>query len=282
MELVLEKDPQRFLEKVEPLLLKREAENNLPLGILHHLVRQKEDAPPLLIYGKDEGEIVSMTMRTPPHLWILPSIALLTREQVEAMVLFMSNNHLDVPGVLGEETAIQWFVEAWENLHTSRAVLHMKQVVHQLKTLKEIKAGKGQMIVAKAEHQSLLKTWFEQYAVETGEEHVKNRTGELVAEGIQSGTIHLWVLGDGTPVSMASRARETKHGATINAVYTPDLYKRNGYATQAVWHLTQKLLTQGYQFCALYTDLDNPVSNSIYQKIGYEEIGRSVVYHMRK
>nr|WP_256521948.1 GNAT family N-acetyltransferase [Halobacillus sp. A5] len=78
---------------------------------------------------------------------------------------------------------------------------------------------------------------------------------------------------------MVSRARSTPNGATVNGVYTPDCFKRNGYATEAVHLLTRKLLQEGSQFCALYTDLTNSASNSIYKKIGYEKSGESLVYH---
>ena len=39
-----------------------------------------------------------------------------------------------------------------------------------------------------------------------------------------------------------------------------------------------KLLGSGYQFCMLYADLANPVSNYIYKKIGFREICDSVEY----
>nr|WP_246484738.1 GNAT family N-acetyltransferase [Virgibacillus salarius] len=77
---------------------------------------------------------------------------------------------------------------------------------------------------------------------------------------------------------MANKSRETKHGATINAVYTPDKYKKKGYATSVVSQLSQKLLNDGYQFCSLYTDLSNPTANNIYKKIGYYKIGSAIVY----
>jgi len=32
------------------------------------------------------------------------------------------------------------------------------------------------------------------------------------------------------------------------------------------------VLDNGKEFCSLYTDLSNPVSNSIYQKIGYHPV----------
>ena len=60
--------------------------------------------------------------------------------------------------------------------------------------------------------------------------------------------------------------------AAVNAVYTPPEQRRRGYATAAVAVLSQRLLDTGYQFCCLFTDLSNPTSNTIYQRIGYRPL----------
>ncbi|OZU86959.1 GNAT family N-acetyltransferase, partial [Virgibacillus indicus] len=57
-------------------------------------------------------------------------------------------------------------------------------------------------------------------------------------------------------------------------------FKKKGYATSTVAHLSQKILDEGFQFCSLYTDSTNPTSNSIYKKIGYYEAGSSIVYKL--
>jgi predicted GNAT family acetyltransferase len=36
--------------------------------------------------------------------------------------------------------------------------------------------------------------------------------------------------------------------------------------------LSQLLLDTGYAFCFLFTDLNNPTSNHIYQEIGYRAV----------
>jgi len=42
--------------------------------------------------------------------------------------------------------------------------------------------------------------------------------------------------------------------------------------------LSEMLLDRGYQFCFLYTDLANPTSNRIYQRIGYEPVCDVIEY----
>ena len=56
----------------------------------------------------------------------------------------------------------------------------------------------------------------------------------------------------------------------INSVYTPKEYRQKGYATAVVAELSRTILNSGKKFCTLFTDLANPTSNSIYQKIGYK------------
>jgi len=48
--------------------------------------------------------------------------------------------------------------------------------------------------------------------------------------------------------------------------------RRRGYATAAVGALTRLLLDEGNRYCCLYTNLANPTSNRIYQKIGYQPL----------
>ncbi len=93
---------------------------------------------------------------------------------------------------------------------------------------------------------------------------------KMAVQRIEVGDVYLW--DDGGPVSMAFRARPTPHGYTVTGVYTPPELRGRGYASACVAALSQRLLESGKQFCNLFTDLANPVSNSIYMKIGYKPV----------
>jgi predicted GNAT family acetyltransferase len=90
------------------------------------------------------------------------------------------------------------------------------------------------------------------------------------AKRINDGGLYLWI--DGEPVSMAARVRETAHGSAVSAVYTPPQFRGRGYATSCVGELCRQILHEGRRFCALFADLANPVSNSIYQRIGFRQV----------
>lgn len=62
------------------------------------------------------------------------------------------------------------------------------------------------------------------------------------------------------------------HGRSVGPVYTPPYFRGKGYATSAVAQLSRLLLRQGNDYCALFADLSNPISNHVYQKIGYRPL----------
>jgi predicted GNAT family acetyltransferase len=55
-------------------------------------------------------------------------------------------------------------------------------------------------------------------------------------------------------------------------VYTPPYLRGKGYATAGVALLSRIILGKGNVYCALFADLENPVSNGIYRR---SAIGRS-------
>ncbi|MGB1286752.1 MAG: GNAT family N-acetyltransferase, partial [Aggregatilineales bacterium] len=61
-------------------------------------------------------------------------------------------------------------------------------------------------------------------------------------------------------------------------VYTPPEYRKNGYASAVTAAISQEILNSGRQFCFLFTDMNNPTSNHIYQMIGYEQISTQYLY----
>ena len=91
--------------------------------------------------------------------------------------------------------------------------------------------------------------------------------------------ILLWEDG-GEPVSLAGWGGPTPNGIRVGPVYTPPELRGRGYATALTAELSQRLLDGrlfegGRRFCFLYTDLANPTSNAIYERIGYRRVAES-------
>ena len=74
---------------------------------------------------------------------------------------------------------------------------------------------------------------------------------------------------DGEIVSIGS-IKDSGYGLTrISNVYTKPIHRNRGYSRKVVTYLTEQVIKSGRLAC-LYVDQNNPVSNHLYQKIGYK------------
>lgn len=75
---------------------------------------------------------------------------------------------------------------------------------------------------------------------------------------------------DHQPISMAACSRDIETSCSVNLVYTPVEFRKNGFASLVTAKLTHLILSNGRRETNLYTDMSNPTSNRIYTNIGYE------------
>jgi predicted GNAT family acetyltransferase len=94
---------------------------------------------------------------------------------------------------------------------------------------------------------------------------------DAVRERVGHGGVTLWEAG-GEPVAMAGATRQVAGMARIGPVYTPPAHRGRGYGSAVTAAASQRLIDDGTRDVVLFTDLANPVSNSIYQRIGYQAV----------
>ena len=75
---------------------------------------------------------------------------------------------------------------------------------------------------------------------------------------------------DGKIVAQASTNRDLIKGKSIGSVYTLEEERGKGYAYNVVYRASKEILENGAEYCVLFTDDANPISNHVYEKIGYE------------
>lgn len=81
----------------------------------------------------------------------------------------------------------------------------------------------------------------------------------------------LWTR-DGEPVAAASFTGVAAGSARISGVYTPPEHRRHGYAAGVTWATAHEALARGAVHVVLHTDLANPTSNAIYQRLGFRPV----------
>ena len=130
----------------------------------------------------------------------------------------------------------------------------------------------GRLRVATENDLDLMKRWmfaFDLEAAHADDQAAAWRRAELK---VRNGDIYIWETPDENVVSMAAKTRPLVNVISIGPVYTPPEQRGHGYASNCVAALTQLLLDGGWKYCSLFTDLSNPTSNSIYQKMGYRPV----------
>jgi predicted GNAT family acetyltransferase len=95
----------------------------------------------------------------------------------------------------------------------------------------------------------------------------------LMAEGrVAEGIFWLWADESGAPVALAGHTPIVAGMSRIGPVYTPPELRGHGYAAGATIAATRAAQAQGAGEVLLFTDLANPVSNRLYQRIGYRPV----------
>ena len=91
---------------------------------------------------------------------------------------------------------------------------------------------------------------------------------EWAADRVGRGLVWLWEV-DGEVVHLTGHSAPSFGVSRIGPVYTPAEHRGHGYAAALVAEVTDRILGAGDRAC-LFTDVDNPVSNGVYARIGYE------------
>lgn len=270
-------DRSLFIELAEPFLLKNEAENNLTLGLIGAFKRTIPAANVYTAALEADGELAMTLLMTPPHNLILSfNEDVMTENLLHETIRTLVMKDLHIPGVVGERKWTEAFAKIWSAETEDRAEIVMEQKIYRLQEVTELKRSDGEFVLAELGHLPLLTEWMMDFMNYTNEPPITalqaaGRMKQFIAEK----SVFLW-MADDKPVSMAKKSRSTKNGICVSLVYTPDEFRGKGYASSCVAELSE-LLLKDFSFCTLYTDLANPTSNSIYQKIGYQPIQDSIM-----
>jgi uncharacterized protein len=277
-------DPALFRRIADPLLLRDEARNNLIIGITGTLVTRPEVYPEFHLWLVEASEKpVAAAAMTPPHNLILSDPA--TEEALAPLAEMVAESGVGVPGTVGNEPSVRRFVDIWSERTGQVATKTMSHGVFAIDRVEEVPEVPGGPRAADAEDLDLLIDWIVAFREEADPDSPTERVpvavrSRLHRDGSQSG-FWIWEL-DGVPVSLSGHGGETPNGIRIGPVYTPERYRRHGYATALVAAQSAWLLEHGHRFCFLYTDLANPPSNSIYQKIGYRTVAEASRFTFRR
>jgi uncharacterized protein len=263
-----------FVQRTRPTLEKDEVVNNLILGITLGLANVPTDRVLYLATVEDEEHtLLVAACMTPPHNIVLFSNN--NSRDDEALALLAQNlqdNNWSVPGAIGVGQVAETFAQVWSRRSGQSYKEGMRQRIFGLSQVIPPRRIEGALRVATENDLDLIIEWavaFNQEALHKSDSPDMRQEAE---RRVREQMMYVWELPDARAVTMAGKTRPISQVISISLVYTPPAYRSRGYASNCVAALSQHLLDEGWKKCSLVTDLANPTSNSIYQKIGYRPV----------
>jgi hypothetical protein len=261
-------DARAFLDRAEDWLLRKEAENNLILAIANHLLRGDHpyEDPIYLATIEIHARVSGCAWRTPPFKLGLTQIPIAS---IPSLVHDVAEVYTTLPAIVGPAAEATEFAKLWARQFGTQWAVGLRQRIFLLeRVIAPTAPVHGRLRKAQRSDLVLIAEWGADFARDTSTPI--GDTLSSLERLIRDGSLYLW--DDGEPRSMAAAVGTTPNGIRVGYVYTPPSFRGFGYATASVASLSQSLLNDGKRFCFLYTDLANPISNAIYQRIGYQPV----------
>ncbi len=261
-----------YLAAAGGFLRSRPAQNTVLLTVAEVLrARGGEtlgDGAPLFGWWRhDDGTVHGTFLVTPPYPVLLSPVP---PESLEQLAEVLARADTPLTGVNGEPAAAEGFAAAWRKHTGATAETLMRQRLFRLGELvPPAPAPRGHPRTARAADRDLLVTWSTAFAREAGTGD-RNR-GALVDDRLSHGGLTLWET-DGQPVSLAGLNRQVAGMTRVGPVYTAPQWRRHGYGAGVTAAVSRRALREGAVEVLLFTDLANPTSNALYQRLGYRPI----------
>jgi GNAT superfamily N-acetyltransferase len=266
---LLTDDVEPFAERVWPLLATGPVEQTVALTIIQALRAGHgwSDLPPVLGWYEIGGEVRGAVCMTPPFELLLAAVP---ADAVDELVRRLRDRDVALPGVNGEVATVERFVAAWLAGTDLRSWTAFEQRLYALGELRPPDpAPSGRARVAGEDEVELATRWLAAFQKEAG---VPSTDVERAARaGIGEERVWLWDDG-GEPVSLAARTVPAVGVARVAPVYTPPERRRRGYGAAVTAAVTADALARGADDVVLFTDLANPTSNAIYERIGFAPV----------
>jgi RimJ/RimL family protein N-acetyltransferase len=231
-------------------------------------------ARPLFGWWSDRaGAVAGAFMHTPPFPVVLTEVGVAA---AELAAVTMAARPL--AGVNAHPEVAEAFAAGWRDRNRGgRADVHRRQRLYRLAELVwPDPPPDGTARIARDGDARLTAGWFAAFADEVDDLGKGEDQSAAAREKISRGAVMLWQDG-GRPVSIACNTVQVSGMVRIGPVYTPPQARGRGYSSAATAALSRRLLEAGAEEVVLFTDLANPVSNSIYQRTGYRPVEDRVV-----
>lgn len=235
----------------------------------------QSDGPLTLVTFHVDDELVGSLIRHSP--WPA-QLSDLPAEAIDTAVDLLRRIDPALPGAYGPKDISETFATRW----SPEKHVVMSNRLYRLGEL-EPPDVPGTFRMADESDVPLITRWRLDFMVEAlPHEWVGPPHEELVRRSIAMGSGNaIWERG-GTPVAWAVAGRPVDGMTRIGPVYTPPEHRRHGYGAAVTAAVSRWAQSAGAEHIVLFADLLNPVSNSLYQRIGFRAVADWTEYSWKR
>ena len=216
-------------------------------------------------------------------------IGLITRTERKGLIVYIKNSIIDIDVCeflveqivarnieLKEIKAPKGIAEIIYDLYSKKVNVDLKskRTVFLMK-LKELKNIKEQnCMIRKANNSDLeyeknvaIKIYKETFDIEIDE----NKATDVAKAFIEKG-LYFLINENGEILSQAVTTKETKNGYTIGGVFTPENYRKKGYAKECLYRVIKIIKDENKDVVVLHTNVQKEHTRRLYEGLGFEII----------
>ncbi|TWP47906.1 GNAT family N-acetyltransferase [Lentzea tibetensis] len=235
----------------------------------------QSDDPLILVTFHDGDEVVGSLFRHAP--WPA-QLSDLPADAVDTAVDVLRRIDPELPRVYGPKEISETFAARW----SPEPQVVMSNRLYRLSEL-EPPDVPGTFRLADESDVPLLTRWRTDFMTEAlPHEWVGPPQEEMVRRSIAMGSGNAIWERDGTPVAWAVTGRPIDGMTRIGPVYTPLEHRRHGCGAAVTAAVSRWAQHEGADHVVLFADLLNPVSNSIYQRIGFRAVSDWTEYSWKR
>jgi RimJ/RimL family protein N-acetyltransferase len=271
-----------FAETADELLRAEPVRHTVPLTLLATLRASGPSAfgtdPPRYGWHRSaDGLLDGAVMQTPPFPVLVA--ALPTGSAADLIRVLGADGGLPAAANVASNDEAA-FSAAWAATGGSTTVAQRQRLFRLGRLVPPDPAPPGAARVADSGDRELLIEWAEAFEREA-HTMVRANAARTVDDRLSHAGLTLWEA-SGQPVAMAGSTRAVAGVVRVAGVYTAPAHRQRGYGAAVTAVVTQAAIDGGASAVVLFTDLANPTSNALYQRLGYRAVGDRVLLDLHR
>ena len=279
-------DPGAFLRAAHDLLAAEPVEATIVVTVSERMRREQEAGlagptgfPVWWVVERDEaGRVTGAGMRTAPFAPYPVYLLRLTDGGARRLAQLLHERGEVVDGVNGALPAAEVFAAETARLRRRKYRVEMHTRLFALGELVTPAVPAGRLRPAREDEVDLVTEWYAAFAHDAAAQAGRAQPHPMqhddraaMLRRIEDDTVWVWEDETGAVVHLTGASRPMFGVSRIGPVYTPPDRRGRGYAGATVAAVSRGLLEQGARVC-LFTDQANPVSNALYERLGFRRV----------